>query len=253
MTLTLLDRIKTRIDDAALTRLGHAIGVDGSAIPVVMSAALPGLLTTLTGAAHRPGGARALFADTLHQPASPSVGLPPDIAPQDERVERLGVLAGRATTDRLGRGLARFAGLEEDQATALLALLLPVVIDTLHACARDRQLDADGLARLLLEQRNAVDAAMPPGFIDQLKALGFFEVLVDDAPSTASTPIPAPPSTPSTPPGLGGFGGGRRKTHAWVLALLTLLLVALAGMRLSAERASDMPPRSTGSAVEASG
>jgi|GEM_PF-2831762 len=260
MTFSLLDQTKARIDDARLGRLGRQIGVDGSTTAILMSGALPGLLHALSGAAHRPGGAQALF-ERVTGTAEALL----DERTRDQEVEALDALTGRAVRDRLAEALMRFAGIDADRATTLLGKLLPFVSRELTARVHEQRLDTDGLATLLLDQRNEVDAAMPPAFTDQLQALGFFDAIIDPTPVPAATgrhaamaapsaaPPTAPPAGPSTatpaaPPPASGRTRSTRQTLSWVIALLALLLLAFAGMRFTGQRAAEQAQPALGAA-----
>lgn len=239
MAFNIMDLVKDQIGDQLLGQLGDAAGTDGSQTSIAMSGALPGLLSGLTGAAQRPGGAGALF-DTVSRQDDGLLGNLGNLLGQgqgsqvaDQGTSLLSSLLGDGAVGKLAGALAGFAGIGRSNTSSLLGLLAPIVIGAIKKHVMSNNLDAGGLASMLSSQQSNIDTAMPAGFGEQLKAQGFFDSIAGGgapepapitpqaAPSTAQTPHTAPAEPAPS-------GGGLMK---WLLPLAAILVLGFLGMR----------------------
>lgn len=239
MAFNIMDLVKDQIGDQLLGQLGNAAGTDGSQTSIAMSGALPGLLSGLTGAAQRPGGAGALF-DTVSRQDDGLLGNLGNLLGQgqgsqvaDQGTSLLSSLLGDGAVGKLAGALAGFAGIGRSNTSSLLGLLAPIVIGAIKKHMMSNNLDAGGLASMLSSQQSNIDTAMPAGFGEQLKAQGFFDSIAGGgAPEPAPITPQAAPSTAQTshtaPAEPASSGGGLMK---WLLPLAAILVLGFLGMR----------------------
>ena len=104
----------------------------------------------------------------------------------DQGASVLTSLLGGKTLSALTDSVGQYAGVSGSGSKNLLGLLGPVVLGVLGKEARDRGLDASGLANLLTSQKNNVSAAMPAGIS---KYLSQTDILDDVATSRTKTRV----------------------------------------------------------------
>ena len=132
-------------------------------------ASVAALLDGLVRTTATPGGAETVYAVVQAQDSALL-----DARPESDATEalaatgdtELGSLFGEGGRDAFGSALADFAGIDEERALALLAVLTPVTIGVVKHKVMSGGLNAAGLATLLHEQRPDVGAALP----DELRA-----------------------------------------------------------------------------------
>ncbi len=160
---TLLESLTNQIDDRTIRQISGQLGIEPSKTEQAVAAALPMLLGALERNAATPERAQML-SDTLTREHDGSV-----LERQEE------VLAEPATmeyglqmiNDLLGRkrqnvqtGVSQISGLDANMTSQLLALLAPLVLGVLGKRQQDQNLDAEGLASLLDQERSTTDASL---------------------------------------------------------------------------------------------
>src|SRR5262249_4086773 len=148
-------------------------------------AAVPAILSTLTGLIDRPGGARQLADAVARQPADVLSSIANGRAGSAEMANRgtslLTSLLGGGALGTLAATLARFAGIGEGSTRSLMGMLTPVIMGVLGNEQRGAGLDANGLANLLTGQKKEITAAMPSGLSQLLEASGLDEHMTSPA------------------------------------------------------------------------
>jgi uncharacterized protein DUF937 len=110
-----------------------------------------------------------------------AIGEPGQKALIDQGTSVLTSLLGGKTASALTDAVGQYAGI-----TNLLGLLGPVVLGVIGREARQRGLDASGLANRLASQKSNVSAAVPAGFSKYLSGAGILDdVVVSGARATS--------------------------------------------------------------------
>jgi Bacterial protein of unknown function (DUF937) len=156
-------------------KIASALGLDRSLAQKAIGAAVPSLLAGIVGLGSKPEGARQL-ANAIGQQ---DTGLLQSFAgllggaKQGDLISggtsALSGLLGGSALGSLTGAVAKFSGIGEGASKSLLGLLGPVVLGQLGKQKVSGNLDANGLATLLDEQKKNISSAIPSGFSDLLK------------------------------------------------------------------------------------
>lgn len=182
----LLDLITQHVGSGVVQQLGRQIGADEAQTRQALGAALPMLIGGLSRKADAPGEAETL-ASSLEKDHDGSIldhlsGLLGGGSGQGGGLLSLaGSLLGRSDTPgeraldgnqalayalgnrrgTLERAVSRASGLGQEQSAQLLATLAPLVMGALGRAKRERNLDAQGVAELLKEERGEMEQQAP--------------------------------------------------------------------------------------------
>jgi hypothetical protein len=209
--MNLVDLVSSQLTGDVLGKLGGLIGANESQTRSATTAAVPALLSALSGMASTNSGADKLasamggldlnmlgnLAGLLGGGQASSLG--------NIGGSLLGSLLGGGGTSKIVETLATFAGMQPGIMKTLLTYLAPIVLGTIAKQFKGRP-DAAGLARLFTEQQGNIRNAIPRGL-----SLGDFA-------TTGGSPRPSEPSR----------GGHRHDEPApsglpgWLLPLLVL-------------------------------
>jgi Bacterial protein of unknown function (DUF937) len=91
----------------------------------------------------------------------------------------LSSLLGQGKLDALSGAISKFAGLNQGSTGSLLGALAPVVMGTLAREQRAEGLDAQGLARMLSDQKDHIVQALPANLASSLGSAGLLEGIAD--------------------------------------------------------------------------
>jgi hypothetical protein len=167
-------------------KLATASGLDRSLAQSAIGAAVPAILSALTGLVERPGGAKQLADAVARQPADVLSSIADGRAGFAQMANSgtglLTSLLGGGALGTLAATLARFAGIGEGPTRSLMGMLAPVIMGVLGNEQRAARLDANGLANMLTGQRKEIAAAMPSGLSRLLEASGLHEDITSSAP-----------------------------------------------------------------------
>jgi hypothetical protein len=168
-----------------LSRLGALIGLSPARTEEAIGAAVPAILAGLVGVAQKPEGRNRLATLVQNQDA----GLLDDITGAlsggrekgliDSGRGMLGSLFGSGNLDGLAGALSRSTGLDRGAAGSLLGALAPVVMGALGREQRSQGLDAQGLARMLADQKDDIAHALPASVANSLGSTGLLEGIGD--------------------------------------------------------------------------
>ncbi|MGE3710480.1 MAG: DUF937 domain-containing protein, partial [Hyphomicrobiaceae bacterium] len=140
--------------------------------------------------AGKPGGAKQLANAVANQPFDVMDTLTTRLSGSTQLAQRggnlLSTLFGSGVFSTLASTVARFLGVGDGAIRTLMGLITPVVIGTLGKQQRASGLDAEGLAGLLLGQKDRIAAAMPSGLSSMLNAGNVFDS-ISASPPTAAT------------------------------------------------------------------
>jgi len=180
MTNDIVSTISRYLTPEIVGKLAAATGLDSATAQKAVAAAVPALLSCLAGIAARPGGARQLATAVADQPTdilgSMATGLT-GTAQMAERGTSLlsSLLGGGGSLGMLASAVSKFVGTGEGSTRTLMGLLMPVIMSVLGREQRGADLDANGLARMLTDQKDQIAAAMPSGLTRLLDTSGLRE------------------------------------------------------------------------------
>lgn len=220
MSINILDMIKSQVGSQIAGQIGAKFGVNETVAKSGIDALLPTILGGLISKVSSPGGAAQLdqaidqggfdggLLDNLTNMVTGDQG--------DQMANQGGGLVSMIFGDKaaaLGPIIGKLTGMDSGKVMSLLAMLAPLVMSFLGKQKAVSGLDANGLATMLLSQKDSVAAALPPGVAGAM-GLG----LMSPSAAAAKTPVPAHAST------VANDGGG--------LGMLKVLvpLVALAAV-----------------------
>ncbi len=203
MASNVVDLVMAPLGGETTAAIGERLGADATRIEKAMAAGVPALLASIAGAARSADGATALATAAITQ--DPGLLHDPTAALRDApqyRIDQghrdLAPLLGERQLGGLVGAISGYSGLDDDASRALLGLLAPVVLAVLGQQQQAASLDATGLARLLLDQKDTIVGAMPTGLAGALRAAGLLDRLeLRTAPPTRPTSRPA--NNPTTP------------------------------------------------------
>lgn len=158
-------------------RIASAFNIDRQLIGQAVSAAVPALIGSLAGAASKPGGAATLDAAVREQEPDILESLPGILASGSQQdlirngTNMLQTVLGPSTMSSLASAVGKFSGMSQGTSSSLLGMLAPAVLGLLGKQKQQKGLDAAGMARLLGEQKQYVQDAMPSGFANYLKGI----------------------------------------------------------------------------------
>lgn len=179
----ILDGVMQQLHGDSLQKMSSALGTDNATTSNAVNAALPLLVAALAKNSASPEGATALAGalDRDHDgSALNDLSSLLDQAPGGMGQKILGhILGGRQST--IAQSLGASTGMDSGKATALLAMLAPLVLAYLGRAKREQGLDAGGLGSVLGSERAgmAARAGSPGGLMSMLDRDGDGSV-VDD-------------------------------------------------------------------------
>ena len=226
MGLNLVSLISQHLSGPVLTQLSGLLGESADGVQKAIGGAVPAVVAGMMNKAATPEGAGEMLG-SLQQFGQERELLAdlPNILSGDDATRQSLLQAGsnflKSFMDRVAGSLSQLSGIGEQSASSLLSVVAPVAVSVLGKQQDDLGLDAGGLSRLLMEQKDAVAAALPKELsgalkLDNLSAMGagLTEAASASAPSVldstnqaanqAATAAGYEPSTGDS--GGGGFG-----------------------------------------------
>ena len=226
MANSIVSTISGFLTPEVIGKLASASGLDLSLTQTAVGAAVPSILSALTGLVSQPGGARQVANAVAQQPTDILGSLASSLtgAAGNRGTSLLSSLLGGGPLGLLTSTVSRFLGVSEGPMRALMGLVTPVIMAVLGREQRAAGLDASGLARMLLGQKDEITAAMPAGLSQLLETSGLHEDI---------TPRAAPERRQYEPTGTGYYAAARQQARGetnwwrtnwpyWVVPLLAL-------------------------------
>lgn len=176
MTDNIVSAMSRFLTPELIGKLASGAGLDRATAQTAVGASVPALLGALADVASQPRGARQLADAVAEQPAgvlgnlANFLGGPGQVA--DKGGSLLSSLLGGGTLGTLVSAVSSFAGIGEGATRSLMGLLSPAILGVLGREQRAAGLDGNGLARMLVAQKDQITAAMPAGLSDILKSKG---------------------------------------------------------------------------------
>ncbi len=179
------------ITPSIVSRIASSLGIDSKIAQMAISAALPSIFAGIVGKSSKPEGLGQLTSMLSQQDSGLLSNLAGMIGGSDQSklvtggTNMLGSLLGNSTLGMLTGAIGKFSGMGEAPTKSLLGMLGPVAMGTLAQQQKSNGLDAAGLARMLLGQKENIANAMPAGFSDLLKGTGLLDGLPKPTVSSA--------------------------------------------------------------------
>jgi hypothetical protein len=206
---------------AILGKFAGALGVNSTIAQKAVMAVVPAILSGILGKSAQPGGAQIL-SDLLGKQDTGLLGRLGDIigGPQqktvvDQGTSALGSLLGNSAMGSLAGAIGKYAGLGDGPSKSLIGMLAPVILGQLGQQQKSAGLDASGLAKMLMGQKENIASAMPADFAKLLGGSGLLDSIsgaAKPAPSQSTSSTVSTPARPVAPPSSGSW-------MPWVLAI----------------------------------
>jgi hypothetical protein len=198
MTDSIVAAVSRFLTPEVLGKVAAATGLDNATAQKAANASVPAILGGLADLAAKPGGARQLANAVAEQPSGLLSTLTGAIGGNAQLPEKgsnvLASLLGGGALGTLVSNVSKFAGIGEGSTRSLMGLLTPIVLGVLGREQRSAGMEASGLARMLMDQKDQITAALPAGLSSMLGAkgmregIGASEARTYDSPQAAYTP-----------------------------------------------------------------
>jgi len=233
-------------------RIASSLGLNKSLVDKAVAVIVPALLAAVVGKAAQPGGGQAI-SDVLAKQDAGSLGKLGDIlgGPQAKQFSEqggnvLGSLLGGNAIGALTGAVGKFAGIGDAPTKGLVGMLGPVVLGTLAAQQKSAGLDAGGLAKMLMGQKDNIAAAIPGDFAKMLGGTGLLDAIGPAKAAAAPAPAAPKPDAPvSAAPVSTAPKGGSFNVWPWLIAILAAAAAwwfLFAGPRVTKPAALPTPP-----------
>lgn len=233
MTDNIVSAISRLLTPEIVGKMASATGLDRGTAQSAVGAFVPAILGGLSDLAAKPGGARQISDAIAEQPTGLLSNLASMLGGATQTAERgggiLSSLLGGGVLNALVSTLSRFVGIGEGSTRTLIGLLTPVVLGVLGREQRAQGLEASGLARMLMGQKEQISAAMPAGLSDLLSSRVRLQEGVDTVrPETRTYDAPQPTYGRSATQGIQRVAHEPRESRMgstwpyWLLPLLAL-------------------------------
>jgi sporulation protein YlmC with PRC-barrel domain len=234
MTDNIVSAISRFLTPELIGKMASVSGLDRSTTQSALGASMPAILNGLADLAAKPGGARQIADAIAEQPAGMLSSLSQTLGGSSMSAEKgtglLSSLLGGGVLNTLVSTLSRFVGIGEGSTRTLLGLLTPVILGVLGREQRAAGLETGGLARMLMGQRDQINAAMPAGLSDLLSSRARVQEGAESIrPEVRSYDTPET-YRPSTASGSRRPVETREPASSWNWAYWVLPLIALGGL-----------------------
>ena len=207
-------------------KLTSAANLDRNVGQRATAAVVPAILSGLASVVGTPAGSRQLANVVTQQPTdmlgnfvNSLTGSAPQTAAKG--VDVLSTLLGGGALGLLTSTLSKFLGVGEVPTRSLMGLLTPLIMGVLGQQQKATGLDANGLARMLTQQKEEIADAMPSGLSNLLESSGLYQRV--SSPSVTSPPAYDTARRSSVQRMTGNGATVRGATWAyWVLPLLAV-------------------------------
>jgi hypothetical protein len=166
--MNLVDQIKHQLSSGVIRELSSALGVSEGTTGAAVSAAVPALLSALSGMLSSGSGAQKLVS-ALGQLGSGSLdNLGQKLTNQPSSVLEQGAsilssLFGNNTISGIVNALARFSSIAPGAAQKLLGYLTPMVLGAIASHFSGKPVTAQGLESMFADQKATIASALPSG------------------------------------------------------------------------------------------
>lgn len=227
MTSSIVASILDSLTPEITGKLAAAAGLDRFLTEEAINAGVPAILNSVADLVTKPAGARKLMSAVSEQSGDFESIISNLIGPAQAATagnHLLSSLLGGRTPNILASGIANLLGVRINAVQTLLGLLAPLVLGGLRRVQSAGGLDAEGLARMLTEQKQSIADEIPVGLSNYLRKSG----VIDDGSRPRQAPRPEEDRpVPATIAKTLSVSNGA-KSVAWPYWLLAI--VALGGL-----------------------
>jgi hypothetical protein len=161
---SILQTLLSQLSGDSLGAITDQLGIDEDTAQKAVGLALPLLIGTLNRNSSSADGAQALTnAVTRDHDGSILSDLASNLMQpkvQEDGLAILGHVLG-AKKENIGNSLGKASGLDSTQVIQLLSMLAPVVLGAIGKAQRQKNLDSQGIASLLTQEREQASSALP--------------------------------------------------------------------------------------------
>jgi hypothetical protein len=187
MPTNLVTAVTKLLTPDMISRCASGLGFDQKSIEKAAAAGVPGVLAALASNVAKPGGATMLGNAVAQQQPGLLASMANIIGSSGQKdliesgMSALSSLLGPGTLAVLTNAVRKYAGLDETASKGLMGILGPLVLGVLGQQQRSEGLDASGLAKLLLSQKDSIARALPAGFARYLSGTGILDQVTGPA------------------------------------------------------------------------
>jgi hypothetical protein len=239
-----------------LSKIASLVGLTPDRAQSTIGAAAPAILAGLLGVGQQPSGRDKLVAAVRDQDPSLLDNLGAMLGGGKEKslIETgtglLGSLLGQSSLGTLTGAIGKFAGLNQGSSSSLLGLLAPVVLGAIGREEKKQGLDADGLMRMLNDQKDSIANALPADLAKELEPSGLLSSVSDRLGATADTVARAGSGTAQAVREQASGSGGMLR---WIIGLAILAVILWAAYQvLMGGKAKDAVEHATDAATQIS-
>ena len=176
--MNLVEQIKQQLSGGVIAQLSSMLGSSEGTTRTALTAAVPALLSALSGMVASGSGAQKLISafsqlgtgslDNLTDKLSNQPG-----AVQEQGGNLLNSLFGASTISGIVNVVSRFAGIPPGPTQKLLAYVTPIVLSTIASKLTGKSMSTESLASLFAEEKANIAGALPSGFsLNDVPGLG---------------------------------------------------------------------------------
>jgi hypothetical protein len=167
--MNLIETITRQLSSGVIGQLSSMLGASESSTGSAITAAVPALLSALSGMVSSGSGTQKLLAalnqvgtsalDNLGHKLTNQAG-----AVQEQGHDVLNTLFGSSGLSGIVSSVARFANLSPATTQKLLSYVAPVVLSAIASKFTGKSMNAQGLASLFADEKSSIAHALPSGF-----------------------------------------------------------------------------------------
>jgi hypothetical protein len=166
--MDLVDQIKNQFSDADINQLSSLIGANEGATRSAVGAAVPTLLSALSGLVSSGAGGAQKLAAALGQSGGSFGNVASALSDRtgtalEKGTSLLNSLLPANALQSVQNGISRFAGVAWGGCQKLLGLLMPTILGSIASRFGGKPVNAQSLASFFSEQRASIANALPAG------------------------------------------------------------------------------------------
>jgi Bacterial protein of unknown function (DUF937) len=176
--MNLVEQIKSQLSSGVISQLSSMVGASEASTGTALTAAVPALLSALSGLASSGSGAQKLLS-VLNQLGTGSLeNLTHKLTNQPAAVQEQGgnllnSLFGASAISGIVNAVCRFANIQPGPTQKLLAYVAPMVLSAIASKFAGKSMTAQGLTSLFAEEKSNIASALPSGFsLSDIPGLG---------------------------------------------------------------------------------
>ena len=198
MAINLVNIVKEHLGGQILNQISNTLGISPSAAQTAIDGAVPAMFSGLLDNVNNSEGAEAitLALDTFNDEESFLDNLG-DFFQDDHRNALMASGQGLLSSlfgdkvDGIAKVLGQFSGLGQSASSGLLAMIAPIVMSVLGKQQSQLGLDASGVQKMLMDQKDAISAAMPSELSKAFAQSGLLSQLSDAVESGVNSAVGA--------------------------------------------------------------